>query len=685
MRTPRAAAPQPGTSDVPARLLRPALCLLGFLALAELGYRLVLRPEGVGVWWVPQGLALAVLLVSPRRDWAALCAAIFLAETTSVLLHGTALPVAVCWGLASFLEALVGAWLLRRKLGAGLRLSTVRELLWFTLLGVLVAPLVGAPLGAGAAVLWLGAASFWLSALGWVLSDMLAILALTPVLVRLHGLELPRPRRRRVLEGAALFLGLALVTHAIFGMSVPHAYLVPLPYLIFPLMLWIALRFGVLGAACATLLVVALSVTHTVAGRGPFVLLELSTRERVWSLQAFLGVVSLSALALAAALEERATAERRQALLVRLSELFASSLDPEAALGKLTRLLVPELAPGCAVLLLRDGTEAPVAVAHAQSWQEEQLWTRLGAEPGADALRVPISTRGRSFGTLLLLGPTGGAPFGVQERHLAEEVARRTAQALETMGLFQERGEAIALRDEFLSVAAHELRTPLTSLHLQLRRLGHLLHENQPAETLEQKLQVVGRQVGRLNQLVESLLDVARLSRGRLELRPEHVDLADLVEDVAARLDEDLRRAGCALTLQLQPVQGYWDRLRIEQVLSNLLANAIKFAPGQPIEVAVRPTDGDGFAQLSVRDHGPGVPAEARERIFGRFSRAVSSRWYGGLGLGLYVSSQIVEAHGGQLMLANGPQQGACFVARLPALPAQRTHWGGAPAAPLQT
>jgi signal transduction histidine kinase len=183
---------------------------------------------------------------------------------------------------------------------------------------------------------------------------------------------------------------------------------------------------------------------------------------------------------------------------------------------------------------------------------------------------------------------------------------------------------------------------------------------------VSEKLRVVSRQGSRLTHLAEALMDVARLSTGRLQLGREEFDLAELAGEVTTRFAEDLERAGCELQLRTSPVRGCWDRLRVEQVLTNLLANAIKFGPGRPIEVRV---EGEGeLARLVVRDQGMGISPEAQRRIFERFERAVSFRSYGGLGLGLYVSKQIAEAHGGHIHVSSEPGEGATFTVEFPAL-----------------
>ncbi len=238
-----------------------------------------------------------------------------------------------------------------------------------------------------------------------------------------------------------------------------------------------------------------------------------------------------------------------------------------------------------------------------------------------------------------------------------EQAARAEAEA------------AVRARDEFLSIASHELKTPLTALQLQFQLLLQALRKDDrtsfPPERLTAMAEGAERQVKRFAKLIENLLDLSRIEFGRLELEPEEVDLAEVARSVAARFEAELARSGSSLALDLDgPVVGRWDPLRVEQVVTNLVSNAAKYGAGRPIELRV---DGDGeTARLVVRDQGIGIAPEDQARIFERFERAAPSRHYGGLGMGLYIARQIVEAHGGSIRVASAPGAGSTFTVELP-------------------
>ncbi len=229
-----------------------------------------------------------------------------------------------------------------------------------------------------------------------------------------------------------------------------------------------------------------------------------------------------------------------------------------------------------------------------------------------------------------------------------------------------ERDRAVQARDDFLSVASHELRTPLTSLMLQLQILPRTIGRDKdvPRERLLPAAKAALRQSQKLARLVDDLLDVSRITATRLDLDLEEIDLGTLVGEIAETYEEQSRRVGSVITVKTDgECKGWWDRQRLEQVIDNLVSNAVKYGRGKPVEVAVSSTPGGVL--LSVRDHGIGVSLDDQRRIFDRFERAVSGQRYGGLGLGLWISRRIVEAHQGQIRVESTPGDGATFLVEL--------------------
>jgi len=286
---------------------------------------------------------------------------------------------------------------------------------------------------------------------------------------------------------------------------------------------------------------------------------------------------------------------------------------------------------------------------------------RDGGEFAAEISLAPLGADGKAYAV--------AAVRDVTERKRLE----RSVQ------LYREARDQVRERDEFLSVASHELRTPVTALQLQLQLLNRVAQragESLP-RFLADKVEALERQTRRITLLVNELLDVSRMRLGRLELKLEEMDLAEVAREALANLREELERSGSPIALRAdRPAVGRWDRLRIEQVLTNLLVNAVKFGEGRPIAMAV---DADeDRARLTVADQGIGIAPEHHERVFGRFERAVPAQHFGGLGLGLYIAREIVEAHGGSIRLASAPGSGSTFTVELPRLPAAAQANGGA-------
>lgn len=246
------------------------------------------------------------------------------------------------------------------------------------------------------------------------------------------------------------------------------------------------------------------------------------------------------------------------------------------------------------------------------------------------------------------------------------DIHDRRLLAEERERLLERAREDVRGRDVFLAIAAHELRTPLTPLRFEIEGLARAASAGRltPERALA-RLGMANRQLGRLERLVTHLLDVSRLTTGQFQLNREEMDLAELVREVVERHAPDLTSAGCELSLRLEsPAVGSWDRLRLDEAVTNLLSNAMIYARGKPITLTLALTETG--VRLDVRDEGVGIALEDQPRIFERFERATAERHAGGLGLGLWLVRSIVEAHGGSVRVDSAPSRGSCFTVELP-------------------
>ncbi len=410
------------------------------------------------------------------------------------------------------------------------------------------------------------------------------------------------------------------------------------------------------------------------------------------------------------------TEQRRQEQSVQFvaeaSGLLSSSLDYETTLRTFANLAVPRLADWCAVeIVAADGSREQIAVAHSDPEKIRfalELQQRYPPDPDAafgvpnvlrtgkseiipyvpeellragakdeehlrlilelqlrSAIVVPLVARGRVLGAITLVYAESERHYDERDLALAEEIASRAALATDNALLYRDAQRAIAMRDDFLSVASHELKTPLTSMHLLVGGVLRKLHRGQASDLKPERIRRLDAQLGRLAALIDQLLDVSRLNAGRFTLTREDVPLAALLEDVVERFRDEAAASGVTVSLDgAGDVVGHWDPQRLDQVFTNLLSNALKYGGGGPVEVTAERTEGG--VRVVVRDHGPGVPEADLERIFERFERAASPRKQSGMGLGLWIARQMVEAHGGAISARSGTGEGAAFIVGLP-------------------
>ncbi len=407
---------------------------------------------------------------------------------------------------------------------------------------------------------------------------------------------------------------------------------------------------------------------------------------------------------------ERTRLEHRL-FLAEAGELLSRTLDADRVLEDLAQQAVPRIGDWCAIDMLGpEGSMRQAAVAHtdparaafAREFRRKYPPEKEGADATSEVLRtgkpllvphvpeealvagaqspehladlrrlgirsfmvVPLQAGGETFGALTLVWSESERRYTEEDLRFATELGQRAAQAYQNARLYRDLQAAVDARDEFLAMAGHELKTPLTALLLQLQN-GATIAKAIPDAPLSPRVVKALRAASRLDKLVSQLLDVSRITGARLTLDPEPGDFDEIVREAAMRLLEPAQAVGSPLQIRSAgAIPGVWDRLRLEQVVTNLISNALKYGHGKPIHVEVREESGGGLVE--VRDHGIGIPPDQQARIFERFERAVAARAYGGLGLGLWITRQIVESAGGWVRVQSRPGEGATFTVWLP-------------------
>ncbi|WP_161668758.1 GAF domain-containing protein [Kallotenue papyrolyticum] len=420
---------------------------------------------------------------------------------------------------------------------------------------------------------------------------------------------------------------------------------------------------------------------------------------------------------------ERQRAEAMQRFLGQASHTLALSLDYQTTCQRIAQLVVPRLADWCLVDMLGDNeTLHQLAVAHIDPSKAElarelrrryppnprtrhPIWRalqtgksilvgdvgdlrhlsryaeaqRLLGELGTCAyMVVPLRARGRTIGAISLVAGTSGRRYTPHDLALAEELARRAALAIDNARLYEEAQAAIELRDEFLSIASHELKTPLTTLLGHIQALQRRLLRAAPpilGERDRRALSIIEAQALRLNKQISNLLDVSRLQMGQFYIEPQPMDLCALAQRVVEELEPTLERHTIRLLSEQAPLPIVGDEQRLEQVLQNLLQNALKYSPDGGT-ITVRLEHQGQHVVLRVSDEGIGIPETVQANLFQRFFRApnVNERRIKGFGIGLYLIREIVARHNGSVEVSSVEGAGSTFTVRLPlsnaALPA---------------
>lgn len=636
--------------------------------------------------WTQIGVALAVARITNLRAWLGIWIVLswgfdwYVLEATrwpGWLLRGV-------FGATMAGQVLLGAHFLRDPTIPANPIESRRGVLRLFLLSGIVAGILGSLVRIGINTLF----TINLPDLGYLVvyrfsNHVEGAMVMAPLIFMAWYHPWPKFRPSQYLEGAAILVLLLLLTHAAstgmpFDLGSLRGILI---LLILPLTLWSTLRLGAHGAVLSIFTASLFPIWGTLRGMSPFGAPPGTSSELL--LEVFLIVTSTTTLIVAAVLAEKnvateelleAKANLEQRVRSRTEEVRSERDFTSAVLDAVGALILVMKDDGTILRFNRACEE--LTGKRFEEVRGRSVW-EIGVIPAAELEEVRARV-------------TIHAPTTTGENHwIAKDGSQRlfrwtntllpeTPEVIIGVGLDvtearqaqQEADDAILARDEFLSVASHELKTPLTTLLLQLQSLQRLAKKEQqmPVE-LAYRLEIGLRQSRRLARLVDELLDVSRIMHGKIAVETIEMDLAEALREAIDRHAADAAEAGSTITVHGadQPLEGRWDLMRIEQVLANLLSNAIKYGGGRPIEVALRQVGRK--VEISVTDHGIGISEEDQRRVFDRFERAVSLRHYGGFGLGLWITRQIVEAHGGTISVHSTLGEGSTFTVCLPLEP----------------
>jgi signal transduction histidine kinase len=518
-----------------------------YVVVARFGLKLDAVQGFATLVWLPTGISLAALVGFGHRLWPGVAIGALVANVL------TGAPVAVALGIAAgnTLEALTGAYALRKIPGFTRSLERLEDVLGLVFLAAIASTAISATIGVSSLLLGgiVAPERFGETWRAWWVGDLIADLVVAPVLLVWSAPPRSIQPAPRWPELAALAATVVAFTVLIYGGppdGEDNASIFGHSYMFFPLLIWASLRFGQRKTITTTFIVTAIAVAGTAMGHGPFV--QSSLYRSLFALQTFMAVSAATFLVLGASI-----AERRQA-------------------------------------------------AH-------------------------------------------------------------------------DLGNAVEARNTLISVASHELKTPLTTLQLQLHLITRKFTRGPIDEAsitmLGSRVASIDRQVSRLGRLIDNLLDVSRINAGKMQLEYDDVDLVAMVREVVGRFEEELSLGGPPVTVRAGvPVSGRWDRMRLDQIVTNLVSNALKYGKNSPVDITVEPGNDPSTARLEVRDHGIGIAEGDLARIFERFERLVSGKQAGGFGLGLWIVREIVQAMGGTISVWSKPGEGTTFTVELPRKPA---------------
>lgn len=656
-----------------------------YFVVALAGLKIAPAHSHVTSIWYPAGIGLAVLLHFGIGLWpGTLLGPILLTQSQNV----PWIP-SIISGVGDMLSSLIGALILTHISKFNDRELAFKDAIALIVFGAVIPTLFGASIGAFSIYL---DKNLSISKIGeifqvWWLADMAGVLTLTPFLLSLfHYRERKKLRAKKRLERVILFALLSLSSGLViyYGYGILLGNMLPF-YLILPFVIWSALRFQ-LGE---TGLIIFISSLTAIFGT----LRHLSVHDpsvrsiQILQLQVFISSMSAIGLILSAAIRQ----QRKARNMLANSEARLKTIlqhEPECVSIFDTEWKLIEINPAGLAMFDAEDLEEVIGksiydmafkvyhndlklliegVAHGEKRQLEfQVKGLKGSRRWLEVHAVPL--KDKALKRVLLLT----VMRDISERKKTEAQRENLLRQEKEARLGAEK--SIQLRDDFLSIASHELKTPLTPLKMQIQLIKRSIQKMASvipnSETILTQLERSEKQFDRLLKLVNNLLDVSRITADRLILELEECDLSELVREVVELFRPELEQAGIKLELNIQPnIKGKWDRVRIQQVVSNLLLNAKKYGRSKPVEVSLQLEENSKLgteAKIMVQDHGIGISKDEQEKIFGRFERLAPLENYDGLGLGLFICRSIVKAHGGLISVQSSLDNGSIFTVELP-------------------
>jgi len=665
------------------------LIAIVYFAAAELGLSVASLHRNVTPVWPPTGIAIASLLIFGRRVWPG----IFLGALAANL--PTNIPIASAFGIATgnTLEAFLAFWLLRRTARWQKSFESVGDVMIFVVYAAVVAPAVGATIGSlslcfGDPREWHRFFWLWLT---WWMGDGFGALIVSPLLLSWSSGR--KFKRQDVPEIASLFVLLLIVVLLVFAGWFPGPVKTyPLAYLSLPCLLWAALKFDQRIVTTCIVLMAGLAVWGARHGYGPFV--EPNPNVSLLVLIAFAGTATLMTLIVAGVTSERRKAEADRAKLGSELELHqrriadivahvpgvvweawgkpdASNQRTDFVSGHVEEMLGYSKdewlsTPNFWLSIVhpedreRAGAEAAAIFASGEGGTLRFRWLHKdGHEIWVEARSIVVCDENGPVG---MRGVTMDITPAVKAETERAELLRRESYAR------QQAEEASRLKEEFLATVSHELRTPLNAVVGWARLLRSAQLDQEGAS---HAIEVIERNAAAQKQIIEDLLDVSRIVAGKLRIKTEPADVLLVIHAAidAVRPAAEAKQINISAHIEAPDAVVKADTERLQQVLWNLLANAVKFTPAGGV-VDVYLEQHDAMAEIRIEDSGPGVPPEFLPHIFERFSQAdgSSTRQHGGLGLGLAIVRHLVELHGGTVSASNRDGGGAVLTVRLPAV-----------------